>query len=84
MLGSHDEQWHRYKTLKWAWSISVLGFLPGLAIASMLARHIFQKQIDQSSSPPKLARTCLINVETVQVGTRTNFSGLPTNQDFAR
>lgn len=50
MLGSHDEQWHRYKTLKWAWSISVLGFLPVLAIAGMLARGIFQKQIQDTAS----------------------------------
>jgi hypothetical protein len=50
MLGSHEEQWHRYKALKWAWSISVLGFLPLLAIVGMLATRVFQKQIPDTAS----------------------------------
>jgi len=40
MLGSRADEWHRYKTLKWAWFISVLGYLPVPAVSSMIARRI--------------------------------------------
>src|SRR5689334_2518645 len=43
MPGSHDKQWHRYKTLKWAWCISFLGFLRVLAIAGIIATEVFSE-----------------------------------------
>jgi hypothetical protein len=50
MLGSHDEQWSRYKRLQWAWCISFLSFFPVLAIAGLIATQIFQKRIPDTAS----------------------------------
>jgi hypothetical protein len=50
MLSSHGEQWHRYTRLKWAWSISVFGFFPAIAIAGMIATRIFQHRIPNTPS----------------------------------
>jgi hypothetical protein len=49
MMGSHDDHWHRYKTLKWALFISWLGYLPLPVIVSMIAKRISEQTLELSS-----------------------------------
>jgi hypothetical protein len=45
MPGSYDEQWSRYKRIKWAWYISFLGFLPAIAIEGLIDTQIFHGRL---------------------------------------
>jgi hypothetical protein len=50
MLGSHEEQWSRYKRIKWAWYISFFGFLPAIAIVGLIDTQIFHRRFSGASS----------------------------------
>jgi len=50
MLAVHEEQWSRYKRLKWATGVFFFGFFPVVALMGLLETQIFHKRIPATAS----------------------------------